>query len=404
MSNVHPLVQQALPVAVKAAAVQQSLVAESIGRGDLIRASLLAMITGRPAFFLGPPGVNKTGTVQSLVKRIEGAIFHEELMPTLASVDQLIVERTSIEETPTATGGKSIRVHDELGRAAKAHVVFADEIWKSDARILQTVLDLAKGDGIRHDGQMVKTPLKAFLAASNELPEAEGNLAALWSRMTIRVIVNPLDRAGKKSLFATRLRRDRKNGTTAPATLTLAELDLLRAARPHVEVPDQIQDIVLDLVEALRDEVGQDFSWLWSDDRRVGRIIDVLQAAALIAGRATVTKADLAVCEWLLWDTPEQLPVVKAKLAPLCRTPLLAAEELVNMLLAPGGKMATALTGDRKVAVKAVQEAQTAQDELQKLRQAADSSDYPALDALATTVNEALKKVVAITLGTAAVS
>ena len=86
MSNVHPSVTAALPAAAKAAAMQQSLVTESIGRGDMVKTAMLAMITGRPAFYLGPPGTNKTGTVQALAKRVPGAVFHEELMPTVVSL------------------------------------------------------------------------------------------------------------------------------------------------------------------------------------------------------------------------------------------------------------------------------------------------------------------------------
>lgn len=388
MSNVHPSVTAALPAAAKAAAVQQSLVAESIGRGDMVKTALLALITGRPAFYLGPPGTNKTGTVQALAQRITGAIFHEELMPTVVSVEQLFVASTSIEEETTPSGGKSIRTRDTLGRAATAHVFFADEIWKADPRTLQALLDLAKGDGVRHDGQLVKTPLKAFFAASNELPEPEGNLGALWSRMTIRALVAPLDRAGILALMESRMRRYRGQTNGAPATLTLSELDQLRAARPFVEVSRDIRIIVVDLLESLRDETAHDFSWLWSDNRRHGRIIDVLQAAALVAGRSEVTKADLAVCEWLFWDTPEQIPVVKAKLAPLCRTPLMDAEEAVQALLAPGGKVALALAGNRQEAVKAVAQIEVALKQLAELRIAAAAGDHAAIDTLLRLVEQ----------------
>ncbi len=404
MSNVHPLVSQALPVAAKAAAVQQELLAGSIGRGDVVMATLLSLITKRSAFFYGPPGVSKTATVKALARRIAGAVFYDALMTTVATVQDFIVGRTSIEEEPTPTGGKRIRVKDELGRAAAAHIVFADEMFKAETRVLNVALDLANGDPVRHDGQEFATPLMAFLSASNELPDLEDNLGAIWARMQIRVKVDSLDSAGKEALVWSRLQRYRDEPTAPPTTLTLEEVKILRKARPFVELPREILTIVLDLLKTLQREEGFDFAWLWNDDRRFGRVFDVLQAAALLAGRATVTKADLWVCEWLMWNQPEEIPVVKAKLAPLCRTPLLDAQELVNILLAPGGKMATALSGDRKVAVKAVQEAQTAQEELQKLRQAADSADHPAIDTLLKTVNEALAKALAITLGTAPVS
>lgn len=150
-------------------AITDEVVAENIGRLDVVKATLLSLVSGKPAFFLGAPGVNKTGTVEALAQRIVGANFFDALMPTIVSAEQLLVESTSIEETPMSGGGKSIRTHDTLGRAAAAHILFADEIWKGDPRVLQTVLDLAKGDGVRSEGAMIKTPLRSFLAASNEL-------------------------------------------------------------------------------------------------------------------------------------------------------------------------------------------------------------------------------------------
>ncbi|MFA6131982.1 MAG: AAA family ATPase [Patescibacteria group bacterium] len=344
-------------LAAKVKAVSVDVLARNIGRGDVVKATWLALLTGRPAFFLGSPGVNKTGTVEALAGRVDGAVFFEALMPVIASSEQLLVESTSIEEMPAANGGKSIRTRDELGRAAKAHLVFADEIWKADPRVLQTLLDLSKGDGVRHEGSMVKTPLMAFLAASNELPEEEGNLAALWSRMTIRVVVNPLDRGGKLALAKARL-AGQKSGVggnaVSSAKLSLDEVRQLRAARNTVIVPDSIVELVLEIYQQLLDKEDGDFDWLWADDRRFGRVLDVLQANALLDGRNTVTKQDLAVLEWLLWNDPEQIGTVKAVLAPYCRTPLDDARELVDALLAPGGTVAEVRGGARGKGVQAL--------------------------------------------------
>src|SRR3989344_9040786 len=328
------MLQQALALAPKVQAVISELLARNIGKEEMLRATFLSLVSSRPAFFLGSPGINKTGTVQDIARRIEGAIFYDALMPTIVSVEQLLVESTSIEEVPTASGGKAIRTRDELGRAALAHILFADEIWKAEPRVLQTVLDLAKGDGVRHEGQQVKTPLLAFVSASNELPDQESNLGALWSRMTIRVAVASLDRAGKQALVAARLKRDRGQTSSSPTVLSLEDVESLRHARPLVDVPDQIVELVLDIYRQLLDQDAASFQWLWDDDRRFGRIFDVLQAEALLHGRTVVTKQDLNVLEFLLWDTPEQIGAVKAVLAPFVRTPASEAREMLDALLA----------------------------------------------------------------------
>ncbi|MDO8492122.1 MAG: AAA family ATPase [bacterium] len=389
----------ALALAPKVANVAADVAARNIGRESIIRATFLSLVSGRPAFFLGSPGINKTGTVQDVSRSIDGAVFYDALMPTIVSVEQLLVEQTSIEESTDANGIKSIRTRDTLGRAAAAHILFADEIWKAEPRVLQTLLDLSKGDGVRHEGRMLKTPLLAFVAASNELPDPEGNLGAMWSRMTIRAVVNSLDRAGKKSLVAARINRARGTAS-APAKLSLEDVEWLREGRPMVEVSDDIVEIVLDLYQQLLDEDTAGFDWLWKDDRRFGRVFDVLQASALLDGRSKVNKSDLKALELLLWDTPEQIGAVKAKVAPLTRTPLSDAQEVVDTLLSPSGTVAEAKAGDRNKLVAALAQFDETEHELDRLAGEVSGDEKSAILVLRKQVDEEKQVTVAAMLGT----
>lgn len=390
--------EEAIALAPKVQSTAHDVQTRHIGRSDVVQAAWLSLVSGRPAFFLGSPGIDKTGTIQDMARQIGGAVFYDVLMPTIVSVEQLLVESTSIEEVPAANGGKAIRTRDTLGRAALAHLLFADEIWKAEPRVLQTLIDLSKGDGVRHEGQMVKTPLLAFLAASNELPEPEGNLGAVWSRMTIRVVVNPLDRAGKQSLVKARLNRSANNVSSA-AQLTLADVEMLRAARRHVDVPQGVVDTVLDIYQELLDDKSADFSWAWSDDRRFGRVFDVLQAKALLDGRTTVGKHDVAVLEWLLWDIPEHIPLVKAKLAPYCRTALSDAQEVVDALLTPSGVVETVRKGDRGKGVPAITQCEAALSELKRLQGEADSVMSSKIADLVSQVEAVKADVIAVVTG-----
>lgn len=397
MSN--DVLDAALALAPKVANVATDVAARNIGREAIIRATFLSLVSGRPAFFLGSPGINKTGTVQDVARNIDGAVFYDALMPTIVSIEQLLVEETRIEESVDANGVKSIRTRDTLGRAASAHVLFADEIWKAEPRVLQTLLDLSKGDGVRHEGRMMKTPLLAFVAASNELPDPEGNLGAMWSRMTIRAVVNSLDRAGKKSLVAARMNRARGTAS-APVKLSLEDVEWLREGRPMVEVSDDIVEIVLDLYQQLLDEDQAGFDWLWKDDRRFGRVFDVLQASALLDGRSKVGKSDLKALELLLWDTPEQIPTIKAKIAPLTRTPLSDAQEVIDTLLSPSGTVAEAKAGDRNKLVAALAQFEETERELDRLSGEASGDEKSAILVLRKQLDEEKQATVATMLGT----
>jgi len=145
MQKSDEILELGASIAPKASALMADVAVRNIGRETIVRATMLALISGRPAFFLGSPGINKTGTVQDIVHQVDGTVFYDALMPTIVSVEQLLVESTSIKETPTSDGGKEISTSDKLGRVAKAHIFLADEIWKSEPRVLNTVLDLAKG-------------------------------------------------------------------------------------------------------------------------------------------------------------------------------------------------------------------------------------------------------------------
>jgi MoxR-like ATPase len=394
-------IEKAVALVSQVKAVSDDVLARHIGRNDIVQATLLSLVSGRPAFFLGTPGVGKTDTAQYLASRIDGAVFYDALMPTIVSVEQLMVESTSIEELPGENGGKMIRTRDILGRAAGAHIVFADEIWKAEPRVLQLLIDLSKGSGVRHEGTMVKTPLLAFLSASNELPDPEGNLGAVWSRMTIRVVVDALDRAGKTQLVKARLTRDRAGNSSVGAKLTLADIETLRSARPHVEVSDAIVGIVLDIYQELLDESHETFSWAWQDDRRFGRVFDVMQARALLDGRSQVAKQDLAVLEWLLWDEPEQIATVKAKIAPYCRTPLMDAQELVDALLSPSGTVAIVRGGDRGKGVQAITQCEECLSELKRLEgeSRGDATMSAAIVDLVKQVQGAKDDVIAVVTG-----
>jgi len=390
----------AIGLAPKVASVSADVASRNIGRESIVRCTMLSLVSGHPAFFLGSPGINKTGTVQSLARAIAGASFYDALIPTIVSPEQLLVEETTIEEAVTAEGVKSIRTRDRLGRAAAAHIVFADEIWKGEGRVLQTLLDLSKGDGIRHEGKMVETPLLSFVAASNELPDPEGNLGAMWSRMTIRAVVNPLDRAGKKKFFSARLDRTRGNAG-APAQLTLTEIELLREARPHVGVSDKVQETILDFVESLLQDSQEDWEWLWADDRRLGRVIDVLQASALLAGRTEVNTQDLRVLEYLFWDTPEQIPLVRAKLAPLVRTPLSDAQEQFEALQAPGGPYADTMErGGTAKLTQGLAQIEELEGDLKRLEAEADMTEKSQITALREQLAEMKQDFVATATGT----
>jgi len=325
-----------------------------VDRGLIALAFWLAVISDRTSFLFGPPGVAKTAVASFVSKLVTGMSFYEELMPVVVSPEQLLVAETELVERVNLDGSKSVRVQNRLGLAAGAHLVLLDEVWKAQPAVLKVLFDLLLADGVRLGGEFHETPTLGVLAASNELPESGCQLEALWARMAFRFSIMPLDRAGKIRMLHMRREQDLngKNGVVAP--LTLDDLHTLQAARKLVEVSDELFGTVLDIYEALLQQDAEGFRWLWEDDRRLDMVREGLQAHALMNGRAKATKADLAVMRYMLWNTPEQIAVIEGVLAPYVRTPLAEAKEMLDVLLAAGGKVDGFLRGTHPRAADAL--------------------------------------------------
>jgi|GEM_PF-1038664 len=389
------LLGRAAALAAAIAAASAAVLRDFVRRDDIVRAVWLALVSDSAAFFLGPPGVAKTATVQRLSKEIEGCVFFEALMPAIVSAEQLFVESTSIEEQLLADGAKSIAVKQTLGRAANAHIFFADEIWKAEPMVLQPLLDLARADGVRHEGAFHDTPIMAFLAASNELPEDGSRLGAMWSRMIIRVDVRGLDRSGRKVMIESRLRQQRgQTATNAAAQMSVEDIQLLQRARPFIELPVPIVEIVLEIIEELCKKDAEGFRWLAEDDRRFGFVCDVLQANALIHERAAVSKQDLGVLEWMLWNTTEQIGVIRGVLAPYIRTPLSEAREMLDALLASSGLVDGYLNGANSKAADALAAIKECLTEIEGKKSAVSGAELPALEAIVGEVKSLRQRVV----------
>jgi MoxR-like ATPase len=332
-----------------------------------------------------------------MAKRIEGASFYERLIPQVRSSDQLFVTRTDVLET-TVDGGTSIALRRQYGRAADAHLFFGDEFFKDESNpALLDLIDFALDGFIRTDEGVLDTPLMFFAAAGNEVPEYDGNLGAVWSRMTLRLSVQSLTRNQKLALHHARTVRyqTRVTGETGgvKSVMTLDDLKALQDARPFVEVPDAVMETVLDIYDELATRTDADFTYITGDDRRFGRIADVMQAHALINGRDMVTSEDLRVLAWILWDTPEQIPVLAEVLAPYTRTAMSEAQELVDALLSATGSVEAAKTGDVAKAVEALTQLRTAGVELDRLMSEASGDDKTAIAKLKDQVREAQETV-----------
>lgn len=360
-------------------------------RDELIECIAIALLSKKNLFILGDTGQAKSYAINEFRKRITGAKQFERLMSKQTDEEQIFgrLDLSSLipgsmpledlmREQPYADFAKELcdlyakyisdrqmstlkaaaetaQKMDHLrriicttkggtpkimtdGKIPDSHIVFLDEIFKSNDGILNSLLTALNERVYTNEGQTVKIPVISFFSASNEIPDLNDSTQAilkpLYDRFELKVLTKYVeDRDNRIAVLSSK----RNSGTgTVSETISLSELEQMQEEVQKISVPDSIIELMDDVLCELR-RGGVHVS-----DRKFFGFIPIVQAKAYLSGNTEVTSKDLLILKNYFWNTPDEIAKVEKVLSDLCENPIgTQAQQLLDMAQECGAEFAS---------------------------------------------------------------
>ncbi len=261
--------------------LQQNIGRVVLGKGDVVRLSIVALLAGEHVLLEDVPGVGKTLVGKAIARSLSGEFRRVQFTPDLLPTD--------------ITGGSLYNMQTQEFTFGPgpifANVVLADEINRATPRTQSAMLEAMSERTVSIDGASHELPSPFMVIATQNPVEFEGTYPlpeAQLDRFLLRLPVGYLGREVELQVLTSH--REGEPVDSLEPVLTCEQIVELQQAVREVTVDDSINAYALDIVAATRE----------CDDLHVGvstrgalALYRAAQSAALVAGREYVVPDDV---------------------------------------------------------------------------------------------------------------
>ncbi len=252
-----------------------------LGKAEVIRKCLVALLSGEHVLLEDVPGVGKTLVGKALAKSLSSEFCRIQFTPDLLPSD--------IVGSSVYNAGTNEFVYNR--GPIFANIILADEINRTPPRTQSALLEAMSDGQVSADGQTHKLPRPFMVIATQNPFEFEGTYPLPESqldRFLMRVSLGYPDRDSERRVLA-----NHRNGEPVDkleAVLSGEQVLALQAAVMEVAVDDSIYEYLLDIIEATR---NCDELHVGASTRGALCLYRAAQALALIEGREFVVPDDV---------------------------------------------------------------------------------------------------------------
>ena len=278
--------------------LQEELMEVTVERVEEIHGLLVAVLGNLNILFLGSPGIAKSYIASRFIKHLTGGMFFQRMLTAFSTPEELFgpFSMKALQED------RYLRI--TKGMLPESHISFIDEVFKSNAGILNSLLEIMNEREFSNGLVRNKIPLLSLIGCSNEIPEDDEGLGAMYDRFHLKYKTDSIQEPGNFMKMI-----ELPDILPEPRTiLSLEEIKKARLEISKVTIPDNI----IQKLTKLRGRL--DHEGLFVTDRTYKISMKVLRVETWLKGRTIVEEDDMDILRHMFWADPDKRRVVYLKI------------------------------------------------------------------------------------------